>query len=42
VLLKFQAIAKGTTAVGFEQLEMRDAKLQPLGLQAPTAAVVVK
>lgn len=42
VTLKFQAIAPGESAIGFEELTLRDAKLQPIKVAAPTTTIAVQ
>jgi general secretion pathway protein D len=42
VTLKFQAIAKGTTAINFQDVALRDAKLQNITITPPSAAITVK
>jgi len=42
VTLKFQAIGKGTTAINFQDVALRDAKLQNITITPPSAAITVK
>lgn len=42
VTLKFQAIGKGTSAISFEDLTLRDARLQPISVTPPSTSILVK
>ncbi|MBI5085623.1 MAG: hypothetical protein HZB13_13610 [Acidobacteria bacterium] len=42
VTLKFQAVGKGVSAVSFEDLTLRDARLQPIAVTPPSTAITVK
>jgi general secretion pathway protein D len=40
--LRFQAIAAGESPIGFEELTLRDAKLQPIKVAVPTTTIAVQ
>jgi hypothetical protein len=42
VTLKFQAIAKGVSAISFQDLSLRDARLQSIAVTPPSTAIQVK
>ena len=42
VTLTFQAIGKGISAISFEDLTLRDARLQPIAVTPPSTAISVK
>jgi general secretion pathway protein D len=42
VTLKFQAIGKGVSAISFEDLTLRDARLQTITVTPPSTAITVK
>jgi len=42
VTLKFQAIGKGASAISFEELTLRDARLDTIAVTPPSTAVTVK
>ena len=42
VTLKFQAIGKGVSAISFEEVTLRDARLQSIAVTPPSTAISVK